>query len=221
MIKQIKKYEIEGFEFYFQDVENSDTLYWVVQEALIDDEYKLKTINFEDDDVVIDIGANVGCISIYLAKKYPNIKIYAYEAHPVNYECLLENIKLNEVDNVIPFNNAVFSKTGRKLNITLDLGNTGSSSLYVNNVKNSCDIETISFDDIVLNNNIEKIKLLKIDCEGAEYEIIESSNKMKELEIENFSAEIHTFMINHNKNPNKLIDLIHTFNIKNKNIKRL
>ena len=44
---------------------------------------------------------------------------------------------------------------------------------------------------------------------------------MKELEIENFSAEIHTFMINHNKNPNKLIDLIHTFNIKNKNIKRL
>jgi FkbM family methyltransferase len=208
-------------ELQFQDVQNSDTLYWVVQEALIGDEYNLKTIDFEDGDVVIDIGGNVGCVSIYLAKKYPNIKIYSYEAHPVNYECLLENIRLNDVNNVIPFNYAVLNQSGSKVNITLDLGNTGSSSLYVNNEVNSFDVETISFDDIIETNNIEKIKLLKIDCEGAEYEIIEASQKLKEIEIENFSAEIHTFMVNHNKNPNSLIDLIGTFNIKNKNIKKL
>lgn len=59
------------------------------------------------NDVFIDIGANYGLFSLYAAQQKPHASIVAFEPNPAIYGCLLENILLNNVANIIPFHLAV------------------------------------------------------------------------------------------------------------------
>src|SRR5262245_20963713 len=69
---------------------------------------------FREGDTLVDIGAHVGVMSIYLAKTYPFIKVYAIEPDPFNYACLIRNLELNGVTNVTAINTAVSSDGGSK-----------------------------------------------------------------------------------------------------------
>ncbi len=195
-------------ELIINDLNTSETMVHMKEQVFEQDEYGLNNIKFNPGDVVIDIGANVGCVSLLLAKRYPDIKIYAYEAHPINYQNLLNNIKLNDIKNIIPNNFIVSNVDNDTLKITLNPHNTGSSSVFKTNDfdKNTYDVKTISLDTIINSNNIENIKLLKIDCEGCEFNILENSKKIHELSVENIATEIHTFV--KDGNVEKLVDLI-------------
>lgn len=219
--KEIRTFNIEGMELMFQDISGSQTLKWVVREALIEDEYGLKDIIFEKGDIVLDIGANIGCISIYLAKKNPDITIYAYEAHPINYDSLIYNLNLNNVTNVVAINKAVYSKTGEILRISLDENNTGSSSCFIDGGSKSVNVPTISMDDIIEEHKISELKLLKIDCEGAEFDIFDGSKLLKKINIENLGMEVHGFMRDHGKDFNLFYEQVNSLKIKNTKIKQL
>jgi len=69
----LKECNINGVVLRMYDFEGSVTADWVADE-LRRDEYQVEGIPFEKDDVVIDLGAHVGFISIYLAKKFPFIR---------------------------------------------------------------------------------------------------------------------------------------------------
>ena len=221
MEKEIKKFNVDGIEVSFEDIKGSQTLKWVVKEALFEDEYGFKKINFQDGDTVLDIGANIGCVSIFIAKMNPKVKIYAFEAHPTNYQSLLTNIRINGVKNVIPVNKAVYNKTGEKLSISLDEENTGASSCFTVRGEDIFEVDTISLDDILVEYEINELKMLKIDCEGAEFDIIEGSNKINDLKIDTLGMEVHGFMRNHGKNFDAFYAKIDSLNIKHKNIRQL
>jgi FkbM family methyltransferase len=76
------------------------------------DYYLLRTAIFREGDTVIDVGAHVGAISLYLAKKYPFITVYALEPEPSHFECLQRNIELNGVSNVVALNKAIAGTCG-------------------------------------------------------------------------------------------------------------
>jgi FkbM family methyltransferase len=219
--KEIKTFNVEGMELMFEDISGSQTLRWVVSEALIEDEYGLKEIEFKKGDVVLDIGANIGCVSIYLAKKNPDITIYAYEAHPVNYDSLIHNLNLNNVTNVVAINKAVYSKTGETLKISLDENNTGATSCFVDSGNEAVSVLTISMDDIIKEHGITELKLLKIDCEGAEFDIFNYSESLKVIEIENLGMEVHGYMRHHGKDFDLFYEQVNSLKIKNKKVKQL
>lgn len=193
------------------DVESSETMKHMIEQVFNQDEYNIRKMDFEDGDVVIDIGANVGSVSLYIAKKYPNVKIYSYEAHPINYQNLIRNISHNNITNIVAHNLAVSHTDGDLVNITLSPNNTGSSSIFksakTDNEFLNFNIETISLDTIISTNNIEKVKFLKIDCEGSEFDILENYKQVNSVEIVNMSVEIHTFMEHKGKNVNSLVEL--------------
>lgn len=211
-MKELKQITIstDSCDLKFVDISSSRTLEYVIEDLFEKDEYGFNSLNFSPGDVVVDIGANVGVVSIYLAKKYPDIQVYSFEAHPVNYENLLQNIKLNNVSNVKPFNLAVSSSDDQYVSITLAPSNSGSSSLFIVDPKDplTATIQTISLDSIIRNNSIAKINFLKLDCEGSEFDILENSELIHEILIENISAEIHTYMKSKNKNVDNLVELI-------------
>lgn len=133
-------------------------------------DYKLDGLNLEG--TVIDIGAHKGLVSCYIAKKYPKVKVYAFEPVKENYEALLKNIELNNLSNVIPHNLAV-TKDGRDVEIFTDpYNNSGGSTLYGNG--NSQKVKSTTLEDIFKKYKIEVLDLLKIDCEGAEFEILDT-----------------------------------------------
>jgi FkbM family methyltransferase len=216
---KLKKYKvnIDNHELILYDIESSRTLDFVIPEAIHGDEYKTKNVDFKPGDVVIDIGANVGSVSIMLAKKYPFLKIYSYEAHPINFQNLQKNIKENNVSNIKAFNNAVFSEDNYFIDISLNIDNTGASNSFIDPEEypdlyekeySSVQVPTISLDTIIKENDIQNIKLLKMDCEGAEFDIFSSSELINQVPLENVGIEIHLFMERLGKNRNELVNHI-------------
>ena len=159
--------------------------------------YNFDAVEFKEGDIVIDIGANIGIVSIYLAKKYPFLKIYAFEPVRQNYECILKNIELNNIkDGIITVENIALTKDRRKLNMIVPIYNTGQSNIhnrYSSPLLSNIDpnIPSIKLDDVFSKYNIEECKLLKIDCEGAEYEILYSTNESNLKKCNTLLAEFH------------------------------
>lgn len=204
-----------GEPLYFYDTIASGTVTYVANE-INGEEYKnIFNIDFKEGDIVIDIGANVGMISILLAKKFPFLKIYSFEPLPMNYNNFIKNIELNNIDkNIIkPFNLAI-TKDSRDVSMFIGLLNQGGSFIIDNpsTFNISVNIKSETLDNIIKNNDINKIKLLKIDCEGSEYEILYNTNKNNLLKIDNIFGEFHSK--NNLYNPQELIDYLKNY-IKN------
>jgi FkbM family methyltransferase len=136
---------------------------------------------------VIDIGAQVGVVSAYLGKKYPFLEIYAFEPVKENYDRLVRNLEANGVQNVTPLNMAVTSD-GRDVVMdgSLDM-NSGSMTIYG---KGKATIKSMTLDDIMRMFHIDNIRLLKIDAEGSEYEILEASEHLLDKVVA-IRGEIH------------------------------
>jgi FkbM family methyltransferase len=72
--------------------------------AGVSDEYRLKTLGFEPD-VIYDIGADVGSITMFAHATYPQARIVAVEPNPWSYPRLVENAK--EIPQIVPLRAAI------------------------------------------------------------------------------------------------------------------
>jgi FkbM family methyltransferase len=187
-----------------------------ITEIVKNNEYKLE--KYEDLTAdILDIGANCGIATIILARQNPNSTIYSFEPHKPTYNLLVENVKLNKLSNVKTFNLAVSDVSDKTIQLYVSPlwsgANTTCSdpkSFAEYNKKESVlqEVQCISLDKIISDNNIVNIKVLKIDCEGAEFEIIYGSEKFKEGIVENIIGEFHDLIYNTNSanDSNKLIE---------------
>ena len=180
----------EGLSFY--DISSSITCNFVFSE-IRNDEYGLNGIPFNKGDVVVDIGGHVGIFSIYLAKKFPDITVYSCEPHPINLHHFKMNLELNEVKNVFLIPSAV-SKDGRDLEMYTRLYNTGGNSAVFKKPDNNCigrrfKVPSVSLDHLFKKFGLDVCKLLKIDCEGCEYEILTNTDILSKVEY--LSGEFH------------------------------
>lgn len=132
----------------------------------------------EPGDVIVDLGANIGLFTLQVARINPLCKIAAFEPLPENFSCLSRNIDNFGLSMASIYEYAVSNnyrqdlivKTGvRSLDYQLlresDRNVSSSQCLPVNVIP----LEVV-FDMI----NAKEISLLKIDIEGAEYDIFES-----------------------------------------------
>lgn len=148
-----------------------------VAEELLNDVYGLETISFQPEDIVIDVGAHVGIVSLYLAKRWPFLRIFAFEPHPANHANFVENLRLNNVSNVCLFRQAI-TADGRSIMLRCVDSNTGGATA-VFDVAGACTVgpvESVTLQDIFERTvaPAQRCRLLKIDCEGMEYEILPS-----------------------------------------------
>jgi len=150
-------------------------------------------------DVVIDIGGNLGLFSYYSLCKGAK-QVYCFEPSPQSYNCINENFNFL---NLIVEQSAVGAKDG-EVTFNINPESSINSSMFASD-ENSQTItcKSINLNNYIKNNNIEKIDYLKIDCEGAEYEIIESldehylTNNINKICLEyhlNKNGEIHTIL---------------------------
>lgn len=187
---------IDNNLFHFQDSILSESVNMIAHE-LNNNEYDFN-IDFKEGDIVIDIGANVGIVSILLAKKFPFLKIYSFEPLKENYDNFIKNIELNNIPKgVITAENKAVTKDGRLITMSINSANKGGSSttdvISINSImtKENSQVESITLEEIFNKYNINKLKLLKIDCEGSEYEILYNTDTNLLKNIENLRGEFH------------------------------
>lgn len=130
--------------------------------------YIIENIKFNKDDVVIDIGANNGDFYLSFDK---TIKYYAYEPSPLVFSNLDYNIKNQNL-----FNLGVSNTKKKDVEFYLKDDFGDSSILPIINFKEIIKIDTVTLDDIIESIN-SKIKLIKIESEGYEPEILEGLEK--------------------------------------------
>ena len=82
-------------------------------------EYDIENFEIDTNDTVIDIGAHIGLFSLLVSQRCKTGKILSFEPVRENFDLLVYNLKLNHIENVLPFNMAV-SKNSDKLNLFLN-----------------------------------------------------------------------------------------------------
>ena len=141
-------------------------------------EYLLNLINFKNDDIIIDIGANTGDLHIYLSSINQNLNYFGFEPAKIEFICLNSNI--NDKGESINF-----AAGNRNEEILFYYKpETGDSSIVkMNNYQESYLIKTVRLDDWILEKKFRGIKLLKLEAEGFEPEIIQGLvNSLKIIE---------------------------------------
>ena len=129
---------------------------------------KMLKDNIPANGIFVDVGANIGSISIPLARMRPDITIIAVEASPWIFNILKKNVETNNVVNITPVNNAVYSESGRTLPMYAPKDLFGKGSLKAVYTKDAEMVETITIDDIKIRFNLSSIHFIKVDVEGFE-----------------------------------------------------
>lgn len=133
------------------------------------------------DGVVLDIGANLGSYCIPLAKKHSHIKFHAFEPQRIISYQLCANVIINSLENVYAYELALSNESTSLELITPDYateGNIGAFSINAEVRANEYECPTVNTTDridVTLLDwlNFDNIRLLKIDVEGHELEVIQ------------------------------------------------
>jgi FkbM family methyltransferase len=141
-------------------------------------------------DIVLDIGANIGTFSVYAAAVCGASRVLSLEPFPDNYRMLCKNVEQNGLRNVTCVNEAAAGNRGRRT-MGLHLVDCGSHSLVTGSFEHTIEVECCTLGDIFERFSLAKIDYLKMDCEGAEYEILENAGSRLQ-QIRRISMETHT-----------------------------
>lgn len=161
-------------------------------------------------DTVIDIGANVGLFAACAASLSRTGKVYCFEPSRDNFARLQYHQKRNGLDNMVLVNKGVSDKVETIKLYTLD-ENCGAHSTVLdkgdglNFVAEKYEaIECVPLRQVFDEHAIERCDFLKIDCEGAELDILSALPDDYFKRIERIALEYHT-----NVNPLELAELLH------------
>lgn len=160
----------------------------VLAENLFRDQYRLKRIA-RDDMVVVDIGAHIGIFAVVCASLCRNARVYSYEPECSNYALLKENARQNPALGIQPSNKAVTGTGGSEI-LFLSEGNSGGHSI-LGNKGDFQEVECTTLGDILASLPVDRIDLLKIDCEGSEYDILLSTEQKVLQRIDRIVMETH------------------------------
>ena len=154
---------------------------FTIYETFNDQEYYDPGIKKRD---VVDVGGGVGDTAIYFAKNGAS-KVITVEPLPVLVKEIEENLKLNDVMNQVVIINAALGSSKGKIHVPLNYDIYYSFS-YKSDNKGEIEIEKITLGDIL--KTISDPYLLKMDCEGCEYDVImndyENVKKFEKLVFE-------------------------------------
>lgn len=127
---------------------------------------------------IVDLGANIGVFTLWAAQEVPDAQIVAVEPFPATFERLLQNLRRNELNGrVVCRQAAVTAEDG-----PVRMDGRPSTSSYCRSIvwhvdtDDSIEVPGCSLGTIVNDAKFEEVDLLKVDIEGAEYDLFRGSS---------------------------------------------
>ncbi len=130
--------------------------------------------NIPPDALVIDVGANIGWYALNLSKFLTNGQVMAFEPFSKNHLELKSNIEANQLKNIKVFQVGLGSKNEKQqIRYNSSDDNLGMASIKLETYDYSEEIEVKRLDDFVAQLDLKKLKFIKLDIEGFEYEALQ------------------------------------------------
>jgi len=145
-----------------------------------------------DGATIIDVGANAGYFSMFAASRFRNSRVFSFEPIPVNFEQLQKNISFNKGSRITGIQKAVCKESG-EISLSYDPSDSFTTSATIfekDQEPESIQVATTSLMDALEEFEIERCDLLKLDCEGAEYDILYNSEDCFPR-IQQIAMEVH------------------------------
>lgn len=169
------QHRLFGHSFFFPDG------YWYlhsINEIFTEKVYWFNTTN--QAPLIIDCGANIGLSVIYFKKLFPNARVIAFEPDHTIFEMMETNLKPFNFTNIELINKAVWTSEGE---LTFYAEGTLGGKINLESTTPQKDIIKINSYRLkeLLN---KKVDFLKIDIEGAEYEVLlDCKEELKNVEL--------------------------------------
>jgi FkbM family methyltransferase len=175
---EIIKHKFHDINFYFNQAGPQSQ---ALVNEIFSDNYKVieSGITFSPNDVILDIGACEGMFSIMMAKLFPFTRVIALEPIPRTYHMMMRNIGLNACQNIDAYNIGGGKLTGKHPMFMCknDVSGGGSAVMTFNPDQHEViEVDVINMDDLWKREELDRVRLLKIDIEGLEYEVLYHSN---------------------------------------------
>lgn len=136
----------------------------------IADAYGLKDLEFFDQDIIVDCGANMGDLQLYFHLIKIQINYIAFEPSKLEYSCLNKNLlfpgKIYEV---------ALSDSNSEIDFFVDTAGANSSTIEPPFFTDIARVKSARLDSIIRD---ESIALFKVDAEGAEPEVLHGTTKI-------------------------------------------
>lgn len=173
------------------------SLNFLFHEIWIDEFYAPKGYEIRPGDVVIDIGGNIGVFALWAATRAKNVKVFSFEPFPENLRYFRKNVETSELKNILIYGEAIGgSDSVRHLAVS---DSWILHSLVDDPNMNSIEVVGRTLDSVMT--EIGKCDLLKLDCEGSEYEILYAASDKTLAKIDKIVCEFNTVDENERNGP--------------------
>jgi FkbM family methyltransferase len=146
------------------------------RDIILDDEYCLNTLTHQQINTIADIGANVGVFAIAARIAFPHAEIHCYEPNEGNIPYLNHQ---GESLGLKTFKEAVSNVDGT---CSLSKSTIHDTSARITNLEGG-EIPLTSLHTVLNRFNSQQIDLLKLDCEGFEFEILKDAANLRKCKF--------------------------------------
>lgn len=173
------------------DAPDAVDLWFLFVEIWIRRVYSPAGYEIHPGDTVIDIGANIGVFTTYAATRAPDVQVHAYEPYPESANWLRRNLQASALQSVAVHELGVAAAAGSRVMLVTP-SNWGVNTLAPHAASaNGLTVNCVSLEGLMDGNQVGRCDLLKLDCEGAEHEILGSASVATLRRVSRIVAEYH------------------------------
>lgn len=147
-------------------------------------------VSLKRGDNVIDIGGHRGYFTVMAATSHSEINVATFEPTPESFAALMEHIKLNELSNVKPFQLAVAAEASTRALQTTRNSERNSLLLAANDAEETL-VRTVTLEQALQLAGFTHCGFLKLNCEGAEFEILLGASESTLRNVDRIIVEYH------------------------------
>lgn len=195
---------LKKLAFYHEDqalIESIKTKYGDILFAMYGEttEFRVRTLftkepetiawidTFESDEILWDIGANIGCYSLYAAKK--GIVVQAFEPAPVNFWLLNRNVAINKFRKVTIYPFALSNRSEIFFWEPNPLAGTAENQLLKEG--KSCCVQAYTIDELAKKSGVQFPTHIKLDVDGIENLILEgATDSLRDKRVRSLICEV-------------------------------
>jgi FkbM family methyltransferase len=191
-VYQIRK-ESRDYKMLARPTSTSHADLFVLREVLVDETYKGVLSFLDKKDIrLVDVGSNLGSFVVWMNSKVGVREAFCFEPEPDSFRLLAFNLSGNGCTSARTFNCAL-GGTNRTVHIKLKESSPGGTSIYsesLGDAQSGVAAKVLAFEDWLKQVDGE-FDLLKLDCEGAEWEIVSRTDVKQMRRFRVCVAEIH------------------------------